>query len=308
MNTNILMKAVQYQAYGTPAAVLQTVHIPKPEPSTGQVRIKVRAVSVNPSDWKRMEGQYRNFEEVVFPSGVGVEAAGIVEAIGAGVVDVRIGDTVFGYGNNTMAEYALLSHWVKKPEGVPFEVAGAIPVVSETAWRCLDDLNAAPGSTILVSGAAGGIGSAVVQLARRRGLQVIGTASSGNQDYLRALGAIPTTYGDGLKDRVKALAPNGIAGALDIAGSGIIPELIDIVGNPSNVVSVTDFSAVAHGARFSAGPPRHVHRVLSEIADLYVKGQYHLHIQAVFPLEETVKALTISSQKRMRGKLVIVIN
>jgi NADPH:quinone reductase-like Zn-dependent oxidoreductase len=147
-----------------------------------------------------------------------------------------------------------------------------------------------------------------VQLARRRGLQVIGTAGARNQEYLRELGATPTTYGDGLKDRVKALAPDGIAGALDIAGSGIIPELIDIVGDPSKVVSVTDFSAVEYGARFSAGPPRNIQQVLAEVADLYEKGLYQLYIQAVFPLEETVKAQTISSQKQVRGKLVIVVD
>ncbi|QJB36137.1 NADP-dependent oxidoreductase [Chitinophaga oryzae] len=302
------MKAMQYKAYGAPEAVLEMVHVSKPGPSHGEIRVKVRAAGVNPSDWKRMEGQYKGFEEVIFPSGVGVEASGIVDAIGDGVTGVRVGDAVFGYGNSTMAEYTLLSDWVQKPEGVPFEVAAAIPVVSETAWRCLDDLNAAPGSTILVSGAAGGIGSAVVQLARRRGLQVIGTASLHNHDYLRALGATPTTYGDGLKDRVQALAPDGIAGALDIAGSGIMPELIDIVGDASMVVSVTDFSAVDYGARFSAGPPRKVHQVLSEVAGLYEKGLYQLYIQAVFPLEEAARALTISSQQQVRGKLVIVVN
>lgn len=308
MNANHLMKAIQYNAYGTPEAVLKAVQIIKPEPLPGQVRIKVRAAGVNPSDWKRMEGQYRDFEEVVFPSGIGVEASGIVDAVGEGTEDIRIGDAVFGYGNNTMAEYAILSHWVKKPEAVPFAVAGAIPVVSETAWRCLDDLNAGQGSTILVSGAAGGIGSAVVQLALRRGLQVIGTASTGNQDYLRELGAIATTYGDGLKERVKKLAPNGIAGALDIAGSGIIPELIDIVGNSSKVVSVADFTAAKYGARFSDGPPRNIQHVLSAITSLYTKGLYQLYIQAVFPLEETAKAQTISSRKQVRGKLVIVVD
>lgn len=302
------MKAIQYTTYGVPGVVLDMVHIPVPAPRPGQIRIKVRAAGVNPSDWKRMEGQYKGFGEVFFPSGVGVEASGTVDAIGHGVGDVRIGDAVFGYGSHTMAEYAILSHWVKKPEGVPFEVAAAIPVVSETAWRCLDDLDADTGSTILVSGAAGGIGSAVVQLARRRGLRVIGTASERNHDYLRSLGAVPVTYGEGLAARVKALAPEGIAGALDIAGSGIIPELISIVGHPSRVVSVTDFSAVDYGARFSAGPPRKVRQVLTEVADLYAKGLYQLYIQATFPLEDTARALTISAQKQVRGKLVIVVD
>lgn len=303
MKTNLTMKAAQYNEYGTPANVLKIVETAKPQASTGQIVVKVYAASVNSSDWKRMGKLY---EEVTFPSGIGVEASGIVVEIGEGVENVSIGDAVFGYGINTMAEYAVLMAWVKKPDAVPFEVAGALSVVSETAWRCLDDLGLGSGSTILVSGASGGIGSAVIQLARNRGMKVIGTCSEHNFDYIRELGAIPTTYGPGLKDRVKALVPDRIDGALDIAGSKIIPELIEITGDASHVVSVADFSAKEYGARFSYGPPRNIQYVLTEVANLYMKGLYQLHIQEIFPLEETAKAQEISSHKHVSGKLVIV--
>lgn len=143
------MKAIQYTTYGDPEAVPEMVHIPTPALLPGQIRIKVRAAGVNPSDWKRMEGQYTGFEEVVFPSGVGVEASGTLDAIGDGAEGVRIGDAV------------------------------------------------------------------------GRELRVIGTASERNHDYLPSLGVIPTTYGEGLAARLKTLAPEGIAGALDIAARAL---------------------------------------------------------------------------------------
>jgi NADPH:quinone reductase-like Zn-dependent oxidoreductase len=141
-------------------------------------------------------------------------------------------------------------------------------VIAETASRSLEEVGVKSGETLLVSGAAGGIGSAVIQFARQRGITVIGTASAQNHDYLRGLGAIPTTYGPGLAERVKELAPEGVDAALDLAGSGIIPELIEIVGDPSHVLSVADFAAPRYGAKFSAGPPKNPERVLEPIPKL----------------------------------------
>ena len=246
------------------------------------MRITVRAAGVNPSDWKRRAGLCRAFDAVAFPSGVGVEASGIVDAVGAGVAHVTIGAAVFGMGRNTLAEQAILTHWVRKPDDLSFEVAGGLSVIVETALRSLDDLGVRPGETLLVSGASGGIGSAVVQIARSRGIAVIGTASVHNQAYLRELGAIPTPYGPDLKGRVRVLAAHGVDAALDVAGSGIIPELIDIVGEASRVVSVADFTASRYGARFSAGPPRDPDRVLAEAARLCAEGHFRLRIDRSF--------------------------
>lgn len=236
------MKAVQFSKYGGPE-VVHVVEVNEPHAGPGQVRIAVRAAGVNPSDWKRRNGQYRDFEEVTFPAGFGVEASGVVDEVGPGASDASIGDAVFGFGEDTMAQYAVLTHWVHKPDDLSFEVAGGLPVIVDTATRAIDEVGVKSGETLLASGAAGGIGSAVIQLARLRGINVIGTASAQKHDYLRELGAIPTTYGPGLLERVKKLAPDGVNAALDIAGSGVIPELIDIVGDPSRVLSVADFSA-----------------------------------------------------------------
>lgn len=300
------MKAVQFSSYGGPE-VVRVVEVDQPHAGPGQVRIAVRAAGVNPSDWKRRDGQYREFEEVVFPAGFGVEASGVVDEIGPGVSGVSAGDAVFGYGENTMAEYAVLSHWAHKPDNVPFEVAGGLPVVVETASRSLDEVGVHSGDVLLVSGAAGGIGSAVIQLAHRRGITVIGTASVQKHDYLRGLGAIPTTYGPGLAERVRELSPKGVNAALDLAGSGVIPQLIEIVGDPSRVLSVADFAAEEYGARFSHGPPQDPERVFAAVARLCSEGLFHMRVEQAFPLERTADAQIVSARGRVTGKLIISI-
>ena len=298
------MKAIQYATYGGPD-VLRLVDVPMPEPGRNQVRIAVRAAGVNPSDWKRREGQYRAFEDLTFPAGVGVEASGLIDAVGPGVSGFAVGDAVFGYARNAMAEHAVLAHWVKKPAGLSFEVAAGLAVAGETAWRALDDVGVTSGETLLIDGAAGGIGGIAVQLARLRGVTVIGTASAPKHDYLRSLGAMATTYGPGLAERVRAFTPK-VDAALDIAGAGVIPVLIAIVGDASRVVSVADFSAATHGARFSAGPPRDPERVLGALAQLCVDGRLRLPVERTFPLEATAEAQAISARKGTTGKLVIV--
>ena len=298
------MKAVQFSEYGGPE-VVHVVDVDEPHAGPGQVRIAVRAAGVNPSDWKRRDGQYRDFEEVKFPSGFGVEASGVVDEVGPGVSNVSVGDAVFGYGENTMAQYAVLKHWAHKPDEVSFEVAGGLPVIVETAVRSLEEVGIKSGETLLVSGAAGGIGSAVIQLARHRGITVIGTASTQKHGYLRELGAIPTTYGPGLAERVRELAPEGVDAALDLAGSGIIPELIEIVGDPSHVLSVADFSAEEYGAKFSHGPPKDPERVFADVARLCSERLFRLRVEQTFPLEQTAGAQEVSAKGHVTGKLII---
>jgi NADPH:quinone reductase-like Zn-dependent oxidoreductase len=295
------MKAIQFSEYGGPE-VLHLVDVDEPHAGPGQVRIAVRAAGVNPSDWKRREGQ---FEEVTFPSGVGVEAAGVVDEVGPGVRNVSVGDAVFGFGEATMAQYAVLTHWAHKPDDLSFEVAGGLPVIVDTATRALEEVGVKSGETLLVSGAAGGIGSAAIQFARLRGITVIGTASAQKHDYVRGLGAIPTTYGPGLAERVRELAPEGVDAALDLAGSGTIPELIEIVGDPSRVLSVADLSAERYGAKFSHGPPKDPERIFADVARLCSEGLFRLRVDQTFPLERTAKAQEASASGRVTGKLVI---
>ena len=300
------MKTVHFLDYGGPE-VLHVVDVDEPHAGPGQVRIAVRAAGVNPSDWKSRAGLYREFDPVTFPSGVGVEASGVVDEVGPGVFNVSVGDAVFGYGANTVAQYAVLTHWAHKPDDLSFEVAGGLPVIAETATRALDEVGVKSGETLLVSGAAGGIGSAVIQFARQRGIAVIGTASTLKHDYLRGLGAIPTTYGPGLAERVRELAPKGVDAALDVAGSGIIPELIEIVGDPSYVLSVADFAAEQYGAKFSYGPPKNPERVLADVARLCSAGLFRLRVEQTFALEQTARAQEVSAKGHVTGKLIISI-
>jgi len=301
------MKAIQFSEYGGPD-VLRIVESEAPHAGTGEVRVRIRAAGVNPSDWKRREGQYRAFEDVLFPAGVGVEGAGIVDEVGRGVTSVAIGDAVFGFGENTMAEQAVLSHWARKPANVSFEVAAGLPVVSDTATRALDQVGVAAGQTLLVSGAAGGVGTAIVQLARLRGITVIGTASAAKHHYLRELGAIATTYGAGLEERIRELAPDGVDAAIDVAGSGIIPELIRIVGDAAHVLSVADFSAEQYGAKFSHGPPVDPARLFATIAELCSAGSFTLRIDQTFPLDRAREAQEVSQLGRVTGKLIVCVD
>jgi NADPH:quinone reductase-like Zn-dependent oxidoreductase len=300
------MKAARFRQFGGPE-VLEIVDLPDPHAGPGQVRIAVRAAGINPSDWKKRMG----LMDPELPQTLGYEAAGIVNEIGEGVVDVKIGDRVFGFsaGAGAQAELAVLSHYAPIPPSLDFRGAAALPVAAETATRALDQLGVATGSTVLINGASGGVGSAAVQLAVARGTRVIGTASPANHDYLRSLGAEPVAYGDGLVERVRAIAPGGVDRALDVAGNGVLPELIELAGGPQHVVAVADFAgAQEHGVRFSRGDDGRALHVLSDIGELIESGQFSLAVAQTFPLAEIAAAHRLGEHGHVRGKLVLVID
>ena len=300
------MKAARYETYGEPD-VLNIVEIDAPHAGPGQIRIAVRAAGVNPLDWKLRAGVYRDFMPIDLPSGVGAEAAGIVDEVGEGVTDVAVGDAVFGLAvrRAAMAEYAVLTSWARKPDGMPFDVAGALPIVGETATRILDMIDIKAGETLLVAGAAGGVGTAVVQLARHRGANVIGTTSEAKHDYVRKLGATPTSYEPGLPARVRELAPQGVDAALDLAGAGVIPELVEIVSDPSRVLSIADIDAPKHGARVTTSQSDQPEIALREVANLYSEGVLDIPIEQTYSLEQVRQAQERSAKGRVAGKLVV---
>lgn len=301
------MKAIRFNEYGEPD-VLQVVEIDAPHAGPGEVRIAVRAVGMNPAEWKVRAGLLKDFMPVELPCGMGYEAAGIVDEVGEGTSGVAVGDAVFGLGRDTLAEHAVLTDWSPKPDAMPFEVAGGLAVASETAVRSLELVGAKAGETILICGAAGGVGTVAAQIARAHGIKVIGTASAPKHDYLRGLGVVPTTYEPGLADRVKALAPDGVDAALDLAGAGIIPELVAITGEPSRVISVVDFTAPQHGAQFSPERLENPAHALEEVARLYSEGMLDLPIEQTFPMEQTDAAHELSAHGRVTGKLVITVD
>jgi NADPH:quinone reductase-like Zn-dependent oxidoreductase len=300
------MKAIRFDRYGPPE-VLALVDVDEPHAGPGQVRIAVRAVGVNGLDWKIRAGHMRQVFHVRLPSGTGSDASGVVDQVGAGVSDVEVGDAVFGVGAGVLAEHAVLDAWAVKPAGLSFEEAAGYPIPVETAFRILDQVGVEPGHTVLVSGASGGVGTAVVQIARARGITVVGTASPANQDYLRRLGALPTTYGDGLVDRVRALAPNGVDAALDVSGSGVIADCIELTGDPSKVVSIADFTAPQLGAQVSFAATD-ISAALRAAAALHHEGALHIPVETTFPLADTAAAQARNEAGHAAGRTVIVVS
>ena len=301
-----MMKAARFSRFGGPE-VLEIVDLPEPHPGPGEVRIAVHAAGVNPSDWKKRQG----LMDQQLPQTMGHEAAGVVDELGEGVADVAVGDRVFGFSaeEGAQAELVVLSSYAPIPPSVDFPGAAVLPAAIETATRALDQLAVVAGSTLLINGASGSVGSAAVQLAVQRGARVIGTASPANHEYLRSLGAEPVAYGEGLVERVRALAPGGVDTALDVAGSGVLAELIELAGAPEHVVTIADFAgAREHGVMFSRGGAGRAVHALAEIGELIESGRFSLPVVQTFPLTEIAQAHRVSEAGHVRGKLVLLVN
>jgi NADPH:quinone reductase-like Zn-dependent oxidoreductase len=297
------MKAAQFSRFGGPE-VLEIVDLPDPHPGPGEVRIAVRAAGVNASDWKKRQG----LMDRALPQTMGYEASGIVDEIGEGVTDVAVGDRVFGFSGDgaAQAELAVLCAWTPIPPALDFAGAAALPSAVETATRALDQLGVASGSTLLINGASGIVGSAALQLAIARGVRAIGTGSPATHDYLGELGAEPVAYGDGMTERVRALAPEGVDRALDVAGSGVLPELIELAGGAENVITIADFAgAQQHGVRFSRGDSGRAMYALALVGELVKSGKFSLPVGQTFPLDDVAEAHRVGETGHVRGKLVL---
>lgn len=300
------MKGIRYSRFGGPE-VLELVELPDPHPGPGEIRVAVRAVAVNPVDWKMRSGTMGG----ELPQTTGREVAGVVDELGDGITDVATGERVFGFaaGGAGAAELALLADYAPIPPSLDFAHAASLPVAAETATRTLDLLGVGAGKTVLINGAAGAVGSAAVQIARTRGARVIGTASPSNHEYLRSLGAEPITYGEGLAERVRELAPNGVDAALDAAGGGALPALVEVASGPEHVVTIADYAGAQQtGARFSGGmgTERAVH-ALKEIGELIEAGAFSLPVAQTFPLDQVGEAHDLSQAGHVRGKLVLLV-
>lgn len=306
------MFALTFAEYGDPS-VLRVAEVPEPHAGPGQVRIAVRAAGVNPVDWKIRSGFMKDDFPVELPCVAGMDAAGVVDEVGEGVEGVSPGDEVFGSGNGVSAQFAVLDHFAAKPATMSWSQAAALPVPAETAQRALGllDLLGGPaaGQTLLIEGAAGGVGTVAAQFAIADGATVIGTASEPNHGYLRSLGVVPTTYGPGLTERVAALAPGGVGFALDTAGKGSVPELIAIVGDPARVVTIADFSAGQYGARVTgAGTDPQRYDALPRAARLFEAGGLTVTVDSEFPLTEAAKAHERSEGGHVTGKIVLTVS
>jgi len=303
------MKAAQFSRFGGPE-VLEIVDLPDPHPGPGQVRIVVHAAGISATDPKLRAGTLAFGAKL--PQTTGRDVAGVVDELGEGVTDVAAGDRVFGVSDDGAgaAQLALLTFRAIIPESLGFVDAAGLPVALETATRAIDQLGVKSGTILFINGASGGIGSTAVQLAVARGARVIGAASAANQNYLSLLGAEPVTYGEGMAERVRALSPDSVDAALDVAGNGVIPQLIDLVGDSKNVVTLADFAgSKEHDVRFSNGfADGHAFHSLAEIGELIEAGRFWLPVDRTFPLAEIAEAHRTSEHGHVRGRLVLVVN
>ncbi|WP_026239697.1 NADP-dependent oxidoreductase [Parafrankia discariae] len=315
------MRSVQFTEYGPPS-VVHVAEVAAPHAGPGEIRVAVRASGVSAGEMLLRSGGMRDVVPMTFPYRTGFDAAGVVDEVGDGVTDVGVGDEVFGWADaatrGANAEFAVLAAWAPKPSSWSWEEAGGAAGSVETATRVLDRLAVGAGHTVLVQGAAGGVGTVAVQLAAARGATVIGTASERNHDFLRSLGAEPTTYGTGLVERVHALAPAGVDAVFDCAG-GALPDLVAIAGDAARVVTICDFTAPAHGVHLSYGVPvDETGTALGSPADplalhgltiavtLASEGRLRVPVTAAFPLAEAAAAHELSETRHARGKIVLV--
>jgi NADPH:quinone reductase-like Zn-dependent oxidoreductase len=298
------MQALQFTAYGGPE-VLEWADAPDPHAGPGQIRIAVRAASVNAIDWKTISGAMSRGQPMVGTGYLGNDAAGVVDEVGEGVTGVSVGDGVFGRGRNMQAEYAVLAAWAAKPASIDWAVAAAAGVAGETSERGLRLLAVKAGDTLFVDGGAGGVGAVAVQMALARGARVIASASEANHDYLREIGATPVLYGQGVAERVRAAAGGRVDAVFDVAGKTPVQDLISLAPEPSQVLSIANFAAGQAGARVTGGSAdSHPMEALALVADLLAQNKLVIKVQT-FPFDRAAEAYRISQGGHVRGKLVL---
>jgi NADPH:quinone reductase-like Zn-dependent oxidoreductase len=309
------MRTVRFHAYGEPGDVLRLEETDVPAPGPGRVRVAVHACGLAPADWALCRGLFAG----QLPRGIGCDVSGTVDAVGAGVTDVAVGDRVFGTADFARcpsagaADRAIMDHWFAVPAGLDLTEAAALPMALDTAYLHLTALGLTPGATILINGAGSTIGFAAVQIALIRGLRVIATAGPAYAGRLRDLGAAVTGYGDGVVARVKAISDGRVDLVLNTAPvGGALPDLVEIAGgDPRRVLTISDFEAAGElGVRdtFHEDPAllSHRYQAFPEFAQLAADGRFTVPIAATFPLEDWRAALDVSLTGHARGKLLLL--
>ena len=306
------MKAVRFDQYG-PVSVLDVREVPTPEPGPGQVLVRVKAAGINPGEAKIRDGLLDALFPATFPSGQGSDFAGVVERVGPGVDAVVAGDEAIGWVDtrSSQAEYLVADeqNLVRRPSGLPWEVAGAIPVAGFTAWAMVRAVDLKPGDTVAVAGAAGGVGSLAVQLAKRKGATVIGLAGPSNHDWLIRHGVVPVAYGEGVADRIRAAAaPATVDVFLDTHGGDYVElALNDLKVAPERIDSVVRPDAVAkYGIKGDGNAAGASAATLEELAGLIAAKELELPIARTYQLTEVVAAYTELAKGHLRGKIVLI--
>lgn len=305
-------RAVIYEEFGGPEVLLLR-EVPEPHAQAGQIRVRVTAVGLNPMDWvlSSMPEVARQFG-ISVPSGFATDFAGVVDEVGAEAAGFAVGDRVYGGATGRAATDHLIvdpsgaDHLEHTPAGISDEVACTLPVAALTASAALTAIDVQAGDTVLIGGAAGGVGVFAVQLARQAGARVIGTASESTFDFLRELGAEPVAYGPGLADRVRPLAPNGLSAATDLYGTETAEAALALGVDPSRISTIAAGPNPPDGVRatggFNALPGD-----LKRVAEAVAAGTVTVPIAARFPLEQIQQAVRLQAERHVHGKIVVTL-
>ncbi|MFJ4789473.1 NADP-dependent oxidoreductase [Streptomyces sp. NPDC088794] len=308
------MKGISYSRYGGPE-VLEYGEVREPKVGPDAVLVKVRAAAVNPVDWKCREGYLDGMLDAVFPVVIGWDVSGVVVQPGVSVTEFAVGDEVIGYvredflSRGTFAEYvaAPVRTLARKPRNLSFEEAAGLPLVGLTAYQVLfKALQVRRGETVLIHAAAGGVGSIAVQLARHLGARVIGTASEGNHDFVRGLGGEPVTYGEGLVERVRGLAPEGVDAVFDTVGGEALKDSAVLLAPEGRLASIADGEVLGYGGRYCWVRPDA--EDLTRLTELVEQGVVSVHVSETFPLERAADAYRLNQEGRTRGKIVVTVD
>jgi len=305
------MKAVKFDRYGD-IDVLEVRDVPRRSPGPGEVQVEIKAAGINPGEAMIRKGALHGRWPATFPSGQGSDLAGVVAEVGTGVQTFAVGDEVLGFTNKraSQAEFVVVptNQLTAKPPAVSWEVAGALFVAGTTAYAAVRAVELAVGDTVAVAGAAGGVGSIAVQLAKRSGATVLGIAGPSNDEWLSRCGVVPVNYGGDLAKRLRAAAANGSVDAfLDFFGGGYVELAVTELGVlPRRVDTIIDFAAVdKFGVKAAGNHDAADAGVLAELANLVAAGQLDVPIAEVFPLDEVRQAYRILEQRHTRGKIVL---
>jgi NADPH2:quinone reductase len=310
--TTEVARAVRFDRYGD-RDVLYVADIDIPTPGQGEVVVEIRAAGINPGEAAIRWGAMHDMFPATFPSGEGSDLAGVVTALGPGASDFAIGDEVLGFSfqRSSHATHAAVpvNQLIRKPPQLSWEVAGSLYVVGATAYAAVRSVAPQRGETVAVSAAAGGVGSLVVQLLVLREARVLGIAGPGNADWLQAHGVIPIAYGDGLADRLRAAAPDGIDAFIDLFGPDYVQLAVDLGVAPERIDTIISFQKAAEvGAKTEGSSEASTPEVLAELAELIVSGAIEFDVAATYPLDRVADAYAELEKRHTHGKIVLLPN
>jgi len=307
------MRAITYAQFGD-ASVLHLSDVPEPNPGPDEVIVEVRAVGLNPVDFKARQGHLSGLIETVFPVVPAWDVAGVVTRLGADTPEFKIGDEVFAYARKDVLHAGTLAEKVAvpvraaalKPASLSFEEAAAVPLAGLTALRTVRRAQVHAGDRVLIHNGSGGVGSFAIQLAIAAGATVTATASERNHDYVRSLGATPITYGDGVAERALEVQPEGYDVVLDYIGKEAVEASAPLLRSGSRLVTIAaGKSAIERGGSVVWVRPDSA--ALEELAGLIDEGKVHVEVARTYPLEEAADAYRELETGHVRGKVVVVL-